>query len=101
MKPVLLAELMKNGACTREAAIFKELFGDGRVATLDDIEAVALTFDWLTARNLILTPAQQKVFDIRMRLALRVATGRSDPQQVLRRQALARAFWEAYSSPEE
>lgn len=101
MQPVLLEELVKNGACTREAAIFKDLFGEGRVATLDDIERVALTFDWLSARHLILTPAQQKVFDIRMRVALRVANGRSDPQQTLRRQALATAFWEAYSSPEE
>lgn len=101
MKAITLEQLQKGGSCNRDADRFKELFGDSVVPTLEEFDKITQEFDWLTARRVLLTPAQQKVFDIRSKLALRVANGRSDPTKTLRRQALAGAFWEAYNSPEE
>jgi hypothetical protein len=93
--------LLANGSCNKDAFYFRDKYPEGGIATLDHFNTEALNFDWLSGAKVVLTAKQQQVFEIRKRLALRIANGRSDPQQILRRQALARAFYEAYSSPEE
>jgi hypothetical protein len=95
------ADLIKAGACNKDADLFLAKFGEGNEVTIERVMAVAQDFDWLTGAKLLLTPRQARHFHTLVRAAFRGVKRVDDPKGEYRRKALAKSFCLAYNSKAE